>query len=92
MKFFKIWGNIILFCCFVFLLFFSGPYFQAIARPIYTKFGTNVCFCLGFRKHVINLEKVKKQVTTSKKNLEKSLKFQGYLHVFAQCDETVKDF
>ena len=45
--------------CF-FFFFFSRQLVEAIARPIYTKFGTNVSSRVGFRMHFKNLEKVKK--------------------------------
>jgi hypothetical protein len=46
--------------CFFYLVFFSRAFFQAIARPIYTKFGTNVSSSVVFRMQFRDLEKVKK--------------------------------
>ena len=40
--------------------FLSRQLLEAIARPIYAKFGTNVSSRVGFRNHFRNLEKVKK--------------------------------
>ena len=57
------------------LLFFFRQLVQAIARPIYTKFGTNVSSCVGFRMHVWNLEKSPKTRSRRAKNIE--MKFRG---------------
>ena len=66
MKFFKIWGNIIRRCWFVF--FSSRQRFSAVSRPICTKFGTNVSSCMRFILRRAIFEKLKNQVTMAKKH------------------------
>ena len=67
--------SIFLLGCFFF--FFSCQLVEAIARPIDTKFGTNVSSRVGFRMHLRNLEKVKKPGHDEQKNVEISMKFLG---------------
>ena len=57
---FQNFGNIYFSVDFLFFFFFSRELVEAIARPIYTKFGTNVSSCLGLRSLVKNFEKVEK--------------------------------
>ena len=66
MKFFKIWGNIILFSWFAF--FFSRQRFSAVSWPICTKFGTNVSSGMRFILRRAIFEKFKNQVTKAKKH------------------------
>ena len=64
-------SNIMLFCRFAFFLL---PDFFATARPICTKFGTNVSLWPGQKKTRAIFEKFKNQVTTAKKH-RKSVNF-----------------
>ena len=59
-----------------FSFFFSRQLVEAIARPIYTKFGTNVSSHVRFRMHFRNLEKVKKTGHDEQKT-SKLMKFRG---------------
>ena len=83
MQFFKI--SVIYIFLLVCLFFFSRQLVEAIARPIYTKFGTNMSSRVGFRMHFRNLEKVKKNTGHDE---QKTSKFRGGLHILAQCAET----
>ena len=89
MQFFKI--SVILCFSVDLLFFFSREFFSAVSGPICTKFGANVSSCMRFILRRAILEKLKNQVTTAKKQKNRS-NFRTGRHVFARCDETVKVF
>ena len=60
MKIFKIWVNIMLFCCVAFIYFFLRHLYPSYRSTICTKLGTNMSSCVGFRKYFKNLETIKK--------------------------------